>query len=107
MTHYGKGSRVRVVMFQVNPMTCLSGSQPKFGADRFVFDGTIRHIRGEAPTADGSLDPHIWVEPDAPIPEGLKTESCSKCGCLEVPMLHPDTIMPLPITPNPKMSTIE
>jgi hypothetical protein len=97
MTHYtySKGSRVRVVMFQINPLTALAGMQPKYGASRFVFDGTVQHIRVSAPDAD---DPRIWVTPDAPLPDGLGLTMCPKCGCLEVPMLHPDMIFQIPDT---------
>lgn len=96
MDSYTKGTRVRVHLFQANLAASLAGNQPKFAATRFVFDGTIRHIRGDARKAEDCLDIRIWVQPDEPIPEGLKTEACDRCGCLEVGGLHPDTISKIP-----------
>ena len=88
-----KGARVRIQFFQLNdPPSCLAGAQLKFGAKEFSIEGTVRHVRGEAPTEAESKDIRLWVQPDEPVPEGLRLTKCEKCGCGEIPMLSPSVV---------------
>jgi hypothetical protein len=95
MTYVTKGTRVRVTVIQINdPLSALSGAQLKFGGTRFVFDGTVRHVRAASPTSPPQ-DVRFWVQPDLACP-GLRTVRCEKCSVEEVVMLHQSTLSVIP-----------
>lgn len=78
-----KGTRVRVRFFQPNLRAGIAGAQLKFVGKEWDFVGTVRHIRGDAPTFEESKDIRIFIQPDV-LHEGLETMKCDRCGCNEV-----------------------
>jgi len=91
--YLNKGDRVRVEILQADdPPGSLAGAQLKFTAKKFVLTGVVRHVRGDAPTTEASTDIRIWVEPEGPIPEGLRTDRCDRCSCREIPALPPSVV---------------
>lgn len=87
-TFITKGTRVHVDFLAQKPDAIVSGSQPKIVATQVSFLGTIRHVRGNAPTQEASTDIRFWVEPDegSHIPSDL-ISFCPKCGKSEVGMV--------------------
>lgn len=96
MNFVTKGTRVRVSFLQADdPPGSLAGAQLKFTAKQFEFVGTVRHVRGDAPTPEACKDIRFWVEPDGPVPEHLRVEKCDRCGCVEVPGLQASALVGL------------
>jgi hypothetical protein len=72
-----KGTRLRARWVEARTVS-LAGVQPKVeGTPREVV-GTVRHVRGDHPTAPTTI--RLYVEPDEPA-EG---EACPKCGVVEI-----------------------
>lgn len=88
-TFITKGTKVLVQFLKADLNASIAGSQPKFAATQISFLGTVRHVRGNAPTQEASKDIRFWVEPDADaiLPKEVTVKTCEKCGKPEVGML--------------------
>jgi hypothetical protein len=74
----------------------------KFGATQIRFTGTLRHVRGDAPTEAECKHIGIWVQPDGEVPVGIDPMGsdpwavgharCEECGCIEVGPLKPEWV---------------
>lgn len=76
-----KDSRIRARWLASTPLGSwsLPGCQPKTLVEEVVITGTVRHMRGDHPTAPTTV--RLYVEPDGDVPAWLPRRRPHGCEC--------------------------
>jgi len=95
VTYITKGTTVRVTRLLLQPIGTysLSGSQMKLAARSQTFEGIVRHVRGNHPTAPTSTA--LWVEPTSEewVSDWEGAAFCEKCGVWEIGSINPESVV--------------